>query len=103
MNMNKKSGPHSSREWRAAGALVTRSRGVRFPVPLPVAAALTEAFAVWPWELRLPSPDGSRAVWFASASAASPAESRINLLHGTPRRHYGVGEARDWPRHSKPR
>jgi hypothetical protein len=29
------------------------------------------------------------------------AESRINPLHGTPRRYCGVGETRDWSRHSK--
>jgi 23S rRNA-intervening sequence protein len=60
----------------------------------------TEAFAVWPRELRLPSPDGSRAIWFTNASAASPAESRINLLHGTSRRHCNVDKTRDWSRQS---
>ena len=38
--------------------------------------------------------------WFLDASAADQAESRISLLHGTPRRSCGVDEARDWPRHS---
>jgi hypothetical protein len=41
-----------------------------------------------------------QAIWFINASAAGPAESRINLLHGTPRRRCDVGEARDWPHRS---
>jgi len=40
------------------------------------------------------------AAWFTSMSAASPAESRIDLLHGTPRRCCGMDEARDGPHHS---
>jgi hypothetical protein len=35
---------------------------------------------------------------FASASAASRIESRIDPSHCTPRRQIGVDEARDWPR-----
>jgi hypothetical protein len=41
-----------------------------------------------------------QATRFINASAAGPAESRINLLHGTPRRRCGMGEARDWPHQS---
>jgi hypothetical protein len=50
-----------------------------------------------------PNPSRFAAVWFISASAAGPAESRINLLHGTPRRCCGVDETRDWSRHSQSR
>jgi hypothetical protein len=38
-------------------------------------------------------------VRFISASAAGPVESRINLLHGTPRRRCGMGKTRDWSCH----
>jgi len=55
---------------------------------------LTEAFAVWPWELRLPSPDGSRAVWFTSAGAAS----RLNRGSTSCTAHRGATAA--WTRHA---
>jgi hypothetical protein len=41
-----------------------------------------------------------QSIRFINASAAGPAESRINLLHGTPLRRCDVAETRDWPRQS---
>ena len=96
-------GPHSPE--RVAGRPAHWLPGVGELVPRSSSRGdrLTDAFAVWPWELQLPSPNSSRAVWFASASAASPAESRINLLHGTSRRYCDADGTRDWSRLSTPK
>jgi hypothetical protein len=79
-----------------------RSRRIDFSVLLPFATAQTEAFAVWRLELRFLSPSGLRDHSVHQRERCKSAESRINLLPGTPPRHCGVDETRDWSRHSRP-
>jgi hypothetical protein len=54
--------------------------------------------AVWPRELRLPSPDGSRTIWFTSTSAASRLNRGSTSCISTPPRYRDVDETRDWSR-----
>jgi hypothetical protein len=77
-----------------------RSRRIYFSVLLPSATAQTEAFAVWRQELRFLSPNGLRDHSVHQRERCKSAESRINLLPGTPPRYCGVDETRDWSRHS---
>jgi hypothetical protein len=77
-----------------------RSRRIDFFVLLPSATAQTEAFAVRRRELRFLFPDGLRDRPVHQRERCKSAESRINLLPGTPPRHCGVDETRDWSRHS---
>jgi hypothetical protein len=80
-----------------------RSRRIDFSVLLPSATAQTVAFAVWRLELRFLSPSGLRGHSVHQRERCKSAESRINLLPGTPPRYCGVDETRDWSRQSNPK
>jgi hypothetical protein len=55
------------------------------------------------WSSGLLSPSGLRGYSVHQRERCKSAESRINLLPGTPPRYCGVDETRDWSRHSNPK
>jgi hypothetical protein len=94
----KKGGPHLSEEsYGPPNALIIPESGLHCPVLLPSASVYWCVDGV---ALAAPAsiPKRLATVRFISASAAGPAESRIDLLRGTPRRCCGEGETRDWSR-----